>query len=152
MGVNDDTLFQIIRRRSREKFMTRREIRIYTFKLLFRSFFHSEEAMKEQEKLFFEDPEVQLDVYDTNYIQNKVNDILAKVNEIDQAIDEKAVSWKVDRMNYVDLTIIRLAYYEIKYEEDIPMAVAINEAVELAKIYGGDESSSFVNGVLAKLL
>lgn len=152
MGVNGDTLFQNRKFRSRVNFMTRREIRIYTFKLLFRSFFHSQEAMKEQEKLFFDDPEIILDVYDTNYIKNKVDDILSKIDDIDHEIDEKAVSWKVDRMNYVDLTIIRLAYYEIKYEEDIPMAVAINEAVELAKIYGGDESSSFVNGVLAKLL
>ena len=74
------------------------------------------------------------------------------VDWIDAVIDSKAEKWKTDRINYVDLTILRLAYYEIKYDDDIPMAVAINEAVELAKIYGGDESSSFVNGVLAKLL
>ena len=54
-------------------------------------------------------------------------------------------------MGKVDLTIIRLAVYELKYEEDIPTGVAINEAVELAKKYGTDTSSSFVNGVLAKL-
>ena len=132
--------------------MTRRELRTYTFKLLFRALFHSGEDMKEQEALFFDSPEVELDVYDTEYVQNKVNEIISRIPEIDKAIDSKAEGWKVNRMNYVDLTLSRLAYYEMKHEEDVPTAVAINEAVELAKIYGGDESSSFVNGILAKLL
>lgn len=132
--------------------MTRRELRTHTFKLLFRTFFYNDEEMKEQEKLFFEDSDLAIDVYDMEYVQNRVNDVISRLDEIDRIIDSKAESWKVNRMNYVDLTIIRLAYYEINYDEDIPMAVAINEAVELAKIYGGEESSSFVNGVLAKLL
>lgn len=132
--------------------MTRRELRTHTFKLLYRTFFYNEEEMKEQERLFFEDSELAIDVYDMEYVQKRVNDVISKIDEIDKAIDEKAESWKVNRMNYVDLTIIRLAFYEINYDEDIPLAVAINEAVELAKIYGGDESSSFVNGVLAKML
>ena len=54
-------------------------------------------------------------------------------------------------MSKVDLTIMRLAYYEMKFDDDIPVIVAINEAVELAKKYGGDDSSSFINGILAKL-
>ena len=62
-----------------------------------------------------------------------------------------ATGWKVDRMGTVDLTIIRLAFFEMAYDEDVPTGVAINEAVELAKRYGSDESPSFVNGVLAKL-
>ncbi|MBQ3583579.1 MAG: transcription antitermination factor NusB [Lachnospiraceae bacterium] len=132
--------------------MTRRELRTYAFKLLYRTFFHSKEEMIEQEELFFDDPEIQIDVFDMEYVKKRVDDVIEKIPEIDIEIDKKATSWKVNRMNYVDLTIIRLAYYEIYFDEDIPMAVAINEAVELAKIYGGDESSSFVNGVLAKLL
>ena len=132
--------------------MTRRELRTYAFKLLYRSFFYNEVEMTEQEKLFFEDPEMEIDVFDMEYVQRRVEDVIAKIPEIDAVIDSKAEKWKTDRINYVDLTILRLAYYEIKYDDDIPMAVAINEAVELAKIYGGDESSSFVNGVLAKLL
>lgn len=121
-------------------------------KLLYRSFFYNEDEMTEQERLFFEDPEMEIDVFDMEYVQRRVEDVIAKIPEIDAVIDSKAEKWKTDRINYVDLTILRLAYYEIKYDDDIPMAVAINEAVELAKIYGGDESSSFVNGVLAKLL
>ena len=132
--------------------MTRRELRTYAFKLLYRSFFYNEDEMTEQEKLFFEDPEMEIDVFDMEYVQRRVEDVIAKIPEIDAVIDSKAEKWKTDRINYVDLTILRLAYYEIKYDDNIPMAVAINEAVELAKIYGGDESSSFVNGVLAKLL
>lgn len=132
--------------------MTRRELRTYAFKLLYRSFFYNEDEMTEQERLFFEDPELEIDVFDMEYVQRRVEDVIAKIPEIDAVIDSKAEKWKTDRINYVDLTILRLAYYEIKYDDDIPMAVAINEAVELAKIYGGDESSSFVNGVLAKLL
>ena len=132
--------------------MTRRELRTYAFKLLYRSFFYNEDEMTEQEKLFFEDPEMEIDVFDMEYVQRRVEDVIAKIPEIDAVIDSKAEKWKTDRINYVDLTKLRLAYYEIKYDDDIPMAVAINEAVELAKIYGGDESSSFVNGVLAKLL
>ena len=132
--------------------MTRRELRTYTFKLLYRTFFYSEEEMNEQQDLFFDDSEIEIDVFDTEYVRSRVNAVMEKIEEIDKAIDEKATSWKVNRMNYVDLTIIRLAYYEINFDDDIPMAVAINEAVELAKIYGGEESSSFVNGVLAKLL
>ena len=59
--------------------------------------------------------------------------------------------WKTARMGKVDLTLLRLAVYEIKFEDDIPTGVAINEAVELAKKYGTDDSSSFVNGILAKI-
>jgi N utilization substance protein B len=132
--------------------MTRRELRTHTFKLLYRTFFYNSEEMKEQERLFFEDSELAIDMYDMNYVQTRVDDVISKLDKIDETIDSKAESWKVNRMNYVDLTIIRLAFYEINYDDDIPMAVAINEAVELAKIYGGDESASFVNGVLAKLL
>lgn len=63
-----------------------------------------------------------------------------------------AQGWKTSRMGKVDLTLIRLAVYEMKFEEDVPAGVAINEAVELAKAYGTDDSSSFVNGILAKLV
>lgn len=132
--------------------MTRRELRTHTFKLLYRTFFYDNEEMNVQKDLFFDDSELQIDVFDTEYIRKRVDAVMENIEEIDRVISSKTENWTIDRMNYVDLTIIRLAYYEIKYDDDIPMAVAINEAVDLAKIYGGDESSSFVNGVLAKLL
>ena len=77
---------------------------------------------------------------------------MAHLAEIDEAIDAVAEGWKTGRMGKVGLTLIRLAVYEMKYDEDVPVGVAINEAVELAKKYGTDESPAFINGVLAKLV
>jgi len=70
---------------------------------------------------------------------------------LDAKLDEVSKGWKTSRMGKVDLTILRLAVYEMMYDEDIPEKVAINEAVELSKKVGGDESPAFINGVLAKL-
>lgn len=71
--------------------------------------------------------------------------------QIDEIINAAVSGWKTDRMGKVELTIIRLALYEMKYDDDVPVSVAINEAVELTKKYGSDEAPSFVNGILAKL-
>ena len=71
--------------------------------------------------------------------------------DLDSRIDGVADKWKTERMTKVDLTIIRLATYEMLYDEEVPTGVAINEAVELAKRYGTDQSPAFVNAVLAKL-
>ena len=87
---------------------------------------------------------------DREYIKAREEAILAKLPEIDAAISEKAVGWTIERMGMADLAIIRLAVYEIMFDDDIPVSVAINEAVELAKKYGREESGGFVNGVLAK--
>lgn len=129
--------------------MTRREIRENVFKMLFRVEFHEQEEMNEQLVLFGEELDA-LKEADLSYIRNKCNDIFSKIEEIDSAINEVATGWKTSRMGKVDLSIIRLAVYEIKFEDDIPTKVSINEAVELAKAYGTDDSPSFVNGILAK--
>ncbi|MEE1305854.1 MAG: transcription antitermination factor NusB [Agathobacter sp.] len=129
--------------------MTRREIRENVFKMLFRVEFHEQEEMNEQLVLFGEELDA-LRETDLSYIRNKCNDIFSKIEEIDSAINEAATGWKTSRMGKVDLSIIRLAVYEIKFEDDIPTKVSINEAVELAKAYGTDDSPSFVNGILAK--
>lgn len=81
---------------------------------------------------------------------NKYKDIYAHIEELDAAINEASKGWKTTRMGKVDLTLIRLAVYEIRFEEDIPVKVSINEAIELAKKYGTDDSPAFVNGILAK--
>ena len=88
---------------------------------------------------------------DREYIQKKYQAVSSHVEEIDKLLNEAAKGWKTSRMNKVDLTILRLAVYEMKWDEDVPEGVAINEAVELAKRFGGDGSSSFVNGVLGRL-
>lgn len=110
------------------------------------------EEMAEQEKLFFEDDELVIKEEDAAYISEKSNKILQKLEEIDELINQYAKGWTTERMSKVDLTIIRLAVYEIKFDEDVPAGVAINEAVEIAKKFGQEESSGFVNGVLAKFV
>ena len=119
--------------------------------MLFRVEFHEEGSMPEQ--LEFVDDEIEnVKEADITYMTEKCNDIIAKLPEIDEAINASTTGWKTSRMGKVDLSIIRLAVYEIKYEEDVPAKVAVNEAVELAKMYGTDNSASFVNGVLAKFV
>ena len=130
--------------------MSRRELREQIFKLLFRIEFNSKEEMQEQIKLFFEEEENQADVSDTAYITEKYRKVYDKLDEIDTALNENVEGWNTGRMGKVDLTVLRLAVYEILFDEQIPTGVAINEAVELAKKFGQDTSSSFVNGVLAK--
>lgn len=129
--------------------MSRRELREQIFKLLFRVEFNSPEDMSEQEQLFFEDEDAAKDK-DADYISDKYHKILQKLPEIDARLNERAEGWNTDRMSKVDLTILRLAVYEMCYDDTIPVGVAINEAIELAKKFGQDASSGFVNGVLAK--
>jgi N utilization substance protein B len=130
----------------------RRELREHIFQLLFRIEFHDDTEMPEQMKMFFEDIEkITIGEKDREYIENKYSNMKVKLEEIDRSINEIAEGWKTNRMSKVDLTLIRLAVYEMKYDEEVPVNVAINEAVELAKKFGQDESPSFVNGILAKL-
>ena len=132
--------------------MNRRSLREQVFKLLFRVEFNAKEEMEEQCHLFLEHEDVEISEKDAEYIIGKFTEIHDRLEEIDKMIDEKAKGWSTDRMGKVELTIIRLAVYEMKFDEAIPEGVAINEAVELAKNYGQDESSGFVNGVLAKFV
>lgn len=129
--------------------MSRRELREQLFKLLFRVEFNSLEDMSEQERLFFEDEEAAKDE-DAGYILDKYHKIQQKLSEIDGQLNERTEGWDTTRMSKVDLTILRLAVYEINYDDSVPTGVAINEAVILAKKFGQDASSSFVNGILAK--
>ncbi len=133
-----------------ENEMTRRELREHIFKLLFRVEFNTLEEMPMQCRYFFENDENQVKVSDEEYIQDKYEKIMDKLLAIDALIDEKAEGWKTIRMGKVDLTILRLAVYEILYDDQVPTGVAINEAVELAKAFGQEESPGFINGVLAK--
>ncbi|MCC8139455.1 MAG: transcription antitermination factor NusB [Lachnospiraceae bacterium] len=133
--------------------MKRRELRERIFQLLFRVEFNEQDEMPEQVGLFVEDmkDETEVSPEDEAYISGKYERIAERIPEIDALIDGVSEKWKTARMGRVDLTILRLALYEMKFDEDIPEKVAINEAVELSKTYGGDESPAFVNGVLAKL-
>ena len=130
--------------------MSRTELREHIFRMLFRVEFNSAEEMKEQEQFYFDELE-EATGKDQEYILNKYRAIDEKKEEIDTLLNEVTEGWKTSRMNRVDLTILRLATYEIKWDEDVPTGVAINEAVELAKKYSSDDGPSFINGVLAKV-
>lgn len=148
--------------------MTRRELREHCFKLLFCSDFYPKDEVEEQIEQYFEEPAEEefdeetkqeeivhdpaMDACDGGYVRDKVEKIVEKVPELDQAINDVARGWTTRRMGKEELTILRLALYEIRYEDDIPDKVAINEAVELAKKFGGRDSAPFVNGILAKLV
>ena len=127
--------------------MTRRELREEIFKIIFQADFHSRDELAAQATLFLDD-----DGYseqDREEIMEKCCDIFDHVEELDEEINAVVEGWKTTRMSKVDLSLIRLALYEMKFQ-DTPKGVAINEAVELAKQYGTDHSSGFVNGVLAR--
>lgn len=130
--------------------MKRRELREHTFEILFRVEFVEEKDMDEQLELFFEDLTGASEA-DVEYMKNKYLAVREKMPMIDIIIDEKSTGWKTNRMGKVELTILRLAVYEMLFDEDVPVTVAINEAVEISKKYGGDDTPAFVNGILAKV-
>ena len=141
--------------------MKRSQIREQIFKLLFRIEFNPEEDRPEQIKLFMESPtldndendvrEVTLTEDEEQYIVSKYNDIMLHLSEIDSIIDNTSKGWTRDRIGKVELTVLRLAIYEIKFDDEIPASVAIDQAVELSKRFGRDESYSFINGILASI-
>ncbi len=147
--------------------MTRRELREHCFKMLFCADFYQEEDKEEQLKQYFQAPEedemspegvnrilhrVELNEADEEALYKRAEGIMKIVPELDKKIDEVAEGWKTRRMGKVELSILRLAVYEMKYDEEVPEKVAINEAVELAKKFGGSDAPAFVNGILAKLV
>ena len=141
-----------MRMHSGGKFMSRREIREHLFRMLFRKEFHDSSELNEQNLLYFENLDESPSQEEMDYLFDKYNTVLVKVPEIDEMLESASEGWRLNRMGKAELAILRLAVYEMIFDEDIPVGVAINEAVELAKKYGGDHSKSFVNGILAKLV
>ena len=130
--------------------MSRREIRENIFKLLFMGNFNKGEEMDAQLKLYMENMEG-VSEKDRTYMEDKFEKIREHLEEIDNILNENSTGWKTKRMSKVDLNILRLAVYEMKYDEDVPTKVAINEAVEISKNFGGEDSASFINGILGKI-
>ena len=131
--------------------MTKREEREHLFKLLFCKDFHDVEELQEQVEMYQTQQEI---VSEEQFapVKAKLEAIVAQEGTIDMILSEAAEGWRLNRMGKAELTILRIATYEIRYDEEVPDKVAINEAVELAKKYGNDASSGFVNGVLAKVI
>ena len=146
--------------------MTRREMREHCFKMLFcRDFYPEQETLGQMQEYFLAPAEeeteegidqiihsVEMEEKDREELLAKSEAVLARIPEIDAKINEVTEGWKTRRMGKVELTILRLAFYEILYDESIPDKVAINEAVELGKKFGQEEAGSFINGILAKLV
>ena len=130
--------------------MKRTEQREHIFELIFGDDVNEDSEQGTQTELYLDQIEGTTEK-DMQYISQKAQKIIEKIDEIDTLINEHTTGWKTGRMNKVDLTILRLAVYEMKWDEDVPTGVAINEAVNLAKKYSSEDGASFVNGVLAKL-
>ena len=131
--------------------MSRHKLREQVFKLLFRIEFNDSVEMEEQKELFFTTSDVETTEEESRYIEDKYQAVVDKLDKIDELISSNAKGWSIDRMSKVDLTILRLGVYEMIFDDTIPEDVALNEAIELAKEFGQDQSYSFINGVLAKL-
>ncbi len=134
--------------------MSRRTEREAVFKLIFRREFNSEEEMKDQLAYFFKDNEEsgKLSEEEQKKVEDRYELAASHMEEIDEIISSNAEGWNISRMGKVELAIIRLAVFEMRFDEDIPDLVAIDEAVELAKKFGGDQAPSFINGVLARIV
>lgn len=130
--------------------MNRSKLRENIFKLLFMTEFNGAEEMPEQLTMYFDDIE-DLSEKDKMYMEEKYHHIMEREAEIDTLLNGASAGWKTSRMSKVDLTILRLAVYEMMFDEDVPVKVAINEAVEMAKKFGQDGSASFINGILGTI-
>jgi len=91
------------------------------------------------------------DLQPDDYINRAFKGVYDNVEELDSIIAENAVGWKINRISKTALAVLRLAIFEIKYMDDIPVSVSINEAVELSKKYATGEDASFVNGILSSV-
>lgn len=87
----------------------------------------------------------------TQYIRSVVKGVAGSLEELDRTIEAYSKGWKLNRLSRMTSAVLRLAIYEMRYVDDVPVGAAINEAVELAKVYDTDEAAAFVNGVLGSV-
>lgn len=142
-------------------------MREHCFKMLFGVDFYPTEETAGQAEQYFNSPEeddtaedgtveivhqVDMKEEERQFLIDRMEGMAAKIPELDAKINDVAQGWKTRRMGRVELTILRQALYEMEYDIEVPSKVAINEAVELAKKFGGKDSPAFINGVLAKLV
>ncbi|ACO87204.1 antitermination protein NusB [Clostridium botulinum] len=143
--------------------MNRRKSREVAMRLLFQTTLNGEnleEALenlkdvRESEEITKEKDYESVDLKDVDidYVKRIIKGIEENKEEIDEKIKGNLKNWKIERLSKVDLSILRLCTYELKFEEDIPNRVSINEAIELAKKYSGEKSATFINGVLGKMI
>ncbi len=127
--------------------MSRKKSREYAFRLVFEKFFHEPEM-----DLEFEDMGLEVLEEDRPFLNSLVGGVNTHYDDIMDIISKNTVGYKMERIYKVDLAILVLAVYEIKFDGSSPEKVVINEAIELAKKYSTEKSPSFINGVLAKVV
>ena len=131
--------------------MNRSDMREHAFKLIYSLEIQKAENLEEQIELYLECNEVE-DEEAKEYIKDAILGINEHIEEIQELIEKNLkADWKIDRISKIDLSLLKLAIYEIKYKE-IPYKVAINESLELAKKYGEETSKNFINGILASVV
>ena len=168
-------MFAYTKQRQEDKEMKRSEVREHVFKIVFRTAFYPQEEWDEQVVFYLEqlsnskmeawrEKNVVIEEDKRAYFEylekieaelepigKRAKQIFATIGEVDSVIESISEGWKIGRIGKVELAILRVAIFEIQKDNDIPTGVAINEAVELAKVYGTEKSARFINGLLAKL-
>lgn len=129
--------------------MTRRAAREEAFKIIFQVDL-GKNPWKEVLSRNLRDSELSED--GKAFLKKLVEGTMTHLTEIDAEIIKYAQDWKIDRMLSTDRNILRMALYELKYLDEIPVGATVNEAVELAKIYGDDDSARFINGILGNFI
>ncbi|RPF48488.1 NusB antitermination factor [Hydrogenoanaerobacterium saccharovorans] len=128
--------------------MTRRDAREQAFVLIFEKSFNKDDSIDDIIKNATEGRNIEVDPFAFQLASGW----MSHVDEIDEQIEKHSTKWKMNRISRVALSILRLSIYELLFSKEVPDRVAINEAVELAKKFGTDEDSSFVNGVLGAVM
>lgn len=127
--------------------MNRKKSREKAMEILF-GMYLSKDSKEDAIETYKENYEDSLDGVDFNYIDKTIEGVLKNEDEIEKSIEKNLKNWKLDRISKVNLTILKIAVYEMKFAEDVPEKVAINEALDLAKKYSDEKSIPFINGVL----
>ena len=138
---------------------SRHKLREHLFRMVFLEAFNTDEEMPEQIELYLDDPaaltedepDPELTDDEKSFLRQRFKALQEVLPDIDERLNAVSHGWKTQRMAKVDLAILRLGVFELLYDDRIPTGVAISEAVELAKQFGGEESSSFVNGILGHI-
>jgi N utilization substance protein B len=127
--------------------MSRKKSREYAFRMVFEKFFHDDDELFE-----FSNEDIVLDETDKQFVGSLIGGINEHYDDIIKIIKDNVIGYEIERVYKIDLAILVLAIYELKYGSDVVPSIVINEAVELSKKYSTDKSYSFINGVLAKVV
>lgn len=127
---------------------TRRQCREWTLQLLFQLDLNPDDKLDDVYRAFWSDADKQIDARGRRFVEELVSGVRGSVAEIDSRIQELTEHWDIHRMGVVERNVLRMAFYEMQHRKDIPAAVSINEAVDIAKYFSSSESGKFVNGVL----